>query len=180
MQTTRNSSAANAAPSRNIHIFFIVHSPLMAFMPFCLSIITILLDSLLVLSVKDIFCFSCTLQSKPPAEPVAWVSPRRAPYWQSPLRGHEQASFICITCPTALTSYVAKCIFQDDNFSVISLRSNFIAKAFSTPPAELVVVARSSYPTQKPPRLPLRKPGRFVCFIGAFSSAHAITCGGSW
>ena len=64
MQTTRNSSAANAAPSRNIHIFFIVHSPLMAFMPFCLSIITILLDSLLVLSVKDIFCFSCTLQHK--------------------------------------------------------------------------------------------------------------------
>ena len=64
MQTSRNSSAANAAPSRNIHIFFIVHSPLMAFMPFCLSIITILLDSLLVLSVKDIFCFSCTLQHK--------------------------------------------------------------------------------------------------------------------
>ena len=27
-------------------------------------------------------------------------------------------------------SYVAKCIFQDDNFSVISLRSNLIAKAF--------------------------------------------------
>ena len=25
----------------------------------------------------------------------------------------------------------------------------------------------------------LRKPGRFVCFICAFSSAHAITCGGS-
>ena len=33
--------------------------------------------------------------------------------------------------------------------------------------------------TQKPPRLPLRKPGRFICFICAFSSAHAITCGGS-
>ena len=32
---------------------------------------------------------------------------------------------------------------------------------------------------QKPPRLPLRKPGRFICFICAFSSAHAITCGGS-
>ena len=64
MQTSRNSSAANAAPSRNIHIFFIAHSPLMAFMPFCLSIITILLDSLHVLSVKDIFCFSCTLQHK--------------------------------------------------------------------------------------------------------------------
>ena len=68
---------------------------LMAFMPFCLSIITILLDSLLVLSVKDIFCFSCTLQHKN--------------------------------------------------------RPGFL----------------------------LRKPGRFVCFIGAFSSAHAITCGGS-
>ena len=62
MQTTRNSSVANAAPSRNIHIFFIVHSPLMAFMPFCLSIITILLDSLLVLPYKkgcfDYFRFS--------------------------------------------------------------------------------------------------------------------------
>ena len=32
---------------------------------------------------------------------------------------------------------------------------------------------------QKPPRHPLRKPGRFVYFICAFSSAHAITCGGS-
>ena len=32
---------------------------------------------------------------------------------------------------------------------------------------------------QKPPRLPLRKPGRFICCICAFSSAHAITCGGS-
>ena len=32
---------------------------------------------------------------------------------------------------------------------VISLRSNLIAKAFSTPPVELVVVARSSYPKQK-------------------------------
>ena len=41
--------------------FFIAHSPLMAFMPFCLSIITILLDSLLVLSVqeKDVFCCFC-------------------------------------------------------------------------------------------------------------------------
>ena len=36
-----------------------------------------------------------------------------------------------------------------------------------------------SFLYKKPPRLPLRKPGRFVCFIGAFSSAHAITCGGS-
>ena len=32
---------------------------------------------------------------------------------------------------------------------------------------------------QKPPRLPLWKPGRFICFICTFSSAHAITCGGS-
>jgi hypothetical protein len=34
-----------------------------------------------------------------------------------------------------------------------------------------------SFLYKKPPRLPLRKPGRFVCFIGAFSSVHAITCG---
>jgi len=26
----------------------------------------------------------------------------------------------------------------------------------------------------------LQKPGRFTCIIYAFSSAHAITCGGSW
>ena len=36
-----------------------------------------------------------------------------------------------------------------------------------------------SFLYKKPPRLPLWKPGRFVCFICAFSSAHAITCGGS-
>jgi hypothetical protein len=36
-----------------------------------------------------------------------------------------------------------------------------------------------SFLYKKPPRLPLRKPGRFVCFICAFSSAHAITCGDS-
>ena len=45
------------------------------------------------------------------------------------------------------------------------------------------VFAISAFPSKlqrkKPPRLPLRKPGRFVCFICAFSSAHAITCGGS-
>ena len=75
MQTTRNSSVANAAPSRNIHIFFIVHSPLMAFMPFCLSIITILLDSLLVLPYKkgcfDYFRFSLQVtMQKPPRLPV--------------------------------------------------------------------------------------------------------------
>jgi hypothetical protein len=34
-----------------------------------------------------------------------------------------------------------------------------------------------SFLYKKPPRLPLRKPGRFVCFIGAFSSPYAITCG---
>ncbi len=75
MQTTRNSSAANAAPSRNIHSFFIAHSPLMAFMPFCLSIITILLDSLLVLPYKkgcfDYFRFSLQVtMQKPPRLPV--------------------------------------------------------------------------------------------------------------
>lgn len=32
----------------------------------------------------------------------------------------------------------------------------------------------------KPPRLPLRKPGRFVCFRGAFSGAHAKPCEGSF
>jgi hypothetical protein len=36
-----------------------------------------------------------------------------------------------------------------------------------------------SFLYKKPPRLPLWKPGRFVCFICAFSSAHAITCGDS-
>ena len=30
---------------------------------------------------------------------------------KAPARGHEQASFICITCPTALTSSIIKCIF---------------------------------------------------------------------
>ena len=30
------------------------------------------------------------------------------------------------------------------------------------------------------PGLLLRKPGRFDCVICAFSSPHAITCGGSW
>ena len=49
MQMTRNSSAANAAPSRNIHIFFIAHSPLAVFTFSCLSIITSPLDSLHVL-----------------------------------------------------------------------------------------------------------------------------------
>ena len=32
----------------------------------------------------------------------------------------------------------------------------------------------------KPPRLPSRKPGRFVCFRGAFSGAHAKPCEGSF
>ena len=32
---------------------------------------------------------------------------------------------------------------------------------------------------KKPPQLPLRKPGRFVCVIGVSSSPYAITCGGS-
>ncbi len=31
----------------------------------------------------------------------------------------------------------------------------------------------------KPPRLPSRKPGRFVCFRGAFSVTHAKPCEGS-
>lgn len=32
----------------------------------------------------------------------------------------------------------------------------------------------------KPSRLPSRKPGRFVCFRGAFSGAHAKSCEGSF
>ena len=36
-----------------------------------------------------------------------------------------------------------------------------------------------SFLYKKPPRLPLRKPGRFVYFIGAFLSPYAITCGDS-
>ena len=36
-----------------------------------------------------------------------------------------------------------------------------------------------SFLYKKPPRLPLRKPGRFVCFICAFLSSYAITCGDS-
>lgn len=32
----------------------------------------------------------------------------------------------------------------------------------------------------KPPRLPSRKPGRFVCFRGAFSGAHTKPCEGSF
>jgi len=43
------------------------------------------------------------------------------------------------------------------------------AKAVFIPPAKLVVVARSSYPTQKPPRLPVTETGAvrllYLCFF---------------
>ena len=32
---------------------------------------------------------------------------------------------------------------------------------------------------KKPPRFPITETGAVIYFIGAFSSAHAITCGGS-
>ena len=44
--------------------------------------------------------------------------------------------------------------------------------------SECCPAARSPAYKNRPGFL-LRKPGRFVCFICAFSSAHAITCGGS-
>ena len=71
---------------------------------------------------------------------------------QSTCRG--DASFICITCPAALTSF-AKSISPEMTIHLSSrftknIRSNFIASAFSTPPTELVVDIYSGCQKQNP------------------------------
>ena len=57
------------------------------------------------------------------------------------------------------------------NFSIYSfLYSIYSYRVFHLPLRE----------RKKPPRFPITETGAVIYFIGAFSSAHAITCGGSW
>ena len=55
------------------------------------------------------------------------------------------------------------------------------ALLLSTAPRKFIKATKNDFFLYKNrPGFLLRKPGWFVCFICAFSSAHAITCGGAW
>ena len=70
------------------------------------------------------------------------------------------------------------CLFQDFNLTIEDGVQNFHIHSGNCCMYILPFGYSASQHKNRPGFL-LRKPGRFIYFIGALSSSHAITCGGS-